>query len=58
MKIEINYGAAQEKAFNNLESALSFASELDCGFHCWVNESLFIDCVHNYFSGKFETQVF
>ena len=58
MNIEINYGSAQEKLFDDLEIALLFASELDGGFHCWVDGDLAIDCAYNYFNGKFETQIF
>ncbi len=56
--LTINYGAAQEKEFTCLNDALWFASNLDGGFHCWVGDSLFIDCVKSFFTGKYETEIF
>lgn len=57
MKIEIDY-VGNEKIFNDLESALNFASRLDCGFHCMVDGSPFLECGLNYFTGKWESVVY
>lgn len=57
MKIEVNF-SGKEKSFTSIEDAVLFGSELDDGFDVWVDSGLFISCIKNYFTGKFEAEVF
>lgn len=57
MNIEVNF-SGKEKSFTSIEAAMAFGSNLDDGFDVWVNDGLFVSCIKNCFTGKFESEVF